>query len=151
MFPEIVKLKTIEILKNRYGNNLNINSFIPVFGGDINSSYKIISEKENFFIKINNAVKYPLMFEAEAKGLELIKLFSHFKIPEVITHFKVDDFACLVLEFINQGRKKRGFWEDFAEKLAELHYSSSEYFGLEYNNYIGSLSQSNKKHGRIFL
>src|SRR6185295_13019047 len=38
------------------------------------------------------------------------------------------------------------FWNDFARKLAAIHRRTNEYFGLDHNNYIGSLPQSNKQY-----
>jgi len=38
------------------------------------------------------------------------------------------------------------FWEKFAKQIANLHRHTSNIFGLDHNNYIGSLNQSNKNH-----
>jgi len=51
-----------------------------------------------------------------------------------------------MMEFIQTGQKKRDYWTDFAQKLAALHKNSAQQFGLDHNNYIGSLPQSNTKH-----
>jgi len=50
----------------------------------------------------------------------------------------------LVLEWIGQGLRTDKFWTRFGEQLAALHQVSSEYFGLEEDNYMGALPQSNK-------
>ncbi|MEJ2596144.1 MAG: fructosamine kinase family protein, partial [bacterium] len=41
---------------------------------------------------------------------------------------------------------KPDFWEEFARLLAELHKNTQPYFGLDHDNYIGSLVQSNFRH-----
>ena len=38
-----------------------------------------------------------------------------------------------------------GIGNSFGEKLAVLHMNKNEFFGLDYDNYIGSLRQINKK------
>ncbi len=38
----------------------------------------------------------------------------------------------------------KGFWEDFGTRLANMHRHTSDVFGLDHPNYIGSLPQSNK-------
>ena len=39
---------------------------------------------------------------------------------------------------------------EFGKKLGRLHKSTSDYFGLDYDNYIGKLPQSNTKHSNWF-
>ena len=59
---------------------------------------------------------------------------------------KFSDFSVLLLEFIDpKGNVGDSFWEEFAALLAELHRTTSEKFGFEYDNYIGKLPQSNKR------
>ena len=51
--------------------------------------------------------------------------------------------AFLLLEHIEGGLKNTAFWEDFGRSLARLHATTNERFGLERDNYIGSLKQTN--------
>jgi fructosamine-3-kinase len=50
------------------------------------------------------------------------------------------------MDFLETGSRRSTFWEDFGRALAQLHRKSQESFGLEHDNYIGSLPQSNKTH-----
>ena len=52
----------------------------------------------------------------------------------------------LILKYIKSGIKTPTFWYDFGKQLANLHKHTVNFFGLDYNNYIGSLIQRNNKH-----
>jgi len=57
-----------------------------------------------------------------------------------------DHYQFLLLEFIEQRRRAPGYWEVLGHQLAQLHKCSAPSHGLDHNNYIGSLAQSNKTH-----
>jgi fructosamine-3-kinase len=125
---------------------LSISSFdlSAVGGGSINQTWKIsINQKEKFFCKINSASRFPSMFEKEKKGLELLASQKVIRVPYVLGTFKEDDYQVLVLEWIEQGARSDNFWTLFAEQLAALHSIHSAYAGLDEDNYMGALSQSN--------
>ncbi len=131
-------------LRHHISDELNIQGFAPVYGGDINESFKLITNKGNFFIKLNDNSLFPGMFEKEAAGLKLLKETNTLYIPEVIMNGQLEDTSYLVMEFIeNDGNKKATFWMDFGRKLAEMHRHTNRFFGLDYDNYIGSLLQIN--------
>jgi len=48
------------------------------------------------------------------------------------------------MSYIESGTPAAGFWETFGEQLSNLHRNTSAYFGLDHNNYIGSLPQNNE-------
>ncbi len=116
----------------------------PEFGGNINEAFKLETSAGNFFIKRNDKNAYPKMFEAEARGLELIKKTNTITVPPVIGQGEFDNHQFLILPFISKGNAKSDFWENFGWSMAKLHLTTSENFGLDYDNYIGSLPQSNK-------
>lgn len=55
------------------------------------------------------------------------------------------DEQFLLMEWIEQGGTSSEMQYDLGRQLAQLHTESSDFFGLEYDNYIGSLSQSNRQ------
>ena len=114
-----------------------VNSFS---GGSINRVYHLVVGKAEFVIKINLSNRFPNMFEKEKKGLELLAK-SSFKIPKPIAFGALENFDYLILEYIQPGSSIN--WGIFGEKLAEMHRKTSSNFGLNYNNYIGSLEQNN--------
>ncbi len=135
-----------EILSLKFNQTVEINSVSSVTGGSINETLKLTTNIGKFFVKKNSASLYPEMFEKEAKGLNILAAANAIAVPNVVALGQADNTAFLVLDFIESGRKQIDFWNHFAKKLASLHKNSSDYFGLDHDNYIGSLYQSNKKH-----
>ena len=118
----------------------------PIAGGSINDTYQIESAGKFIFCKLNSATKFPQLFIKEQNGLELIAKQSIIKTPSVIGCFDQDDSQVLLLEWIREGDRTEVFWKRFGEQLAALHQRSSNLFGLEEDNYMGSVPQSNRQH-----
>ncbi len=114
-------------------------------GGCINDGYEFMTSTGSFFVKTNSASKYPGMFNAEARGLAVLTATKSLNIPEKIANGEFENTSYLVIEFIYSAPKKGNYWKDFAVKLASLHQHTDDKFGLDHNNYIGSLPQLNKK------
>ena len=126
--------------------DVKVNGVSPVGGGSINDTYEVNTTEGNFFVKKNSASLYPQMFEKEALGLELLSNAKSIDTPEVIAFGESENDSFLILKFIASGSKTHSFWDDFGRQLAGLHIHSDEYFGLNHDNYIGSLYQHNNKH-----
>ena len=122
--------------------NSNIKKVSQLGGGSINSVFLVELEKTKIVIKINDSLKFQGMFENEKKGLLKLNK-SGVKTPHLIFERSKNKLAFLALEYIPNGNF--GNWELFGEKLAALHTNKNEFFGLDYDNYIGSLKQINKK------
>jgi fructosamine-3-kinase len=121
-----------------------------IFGGDINMAASLKTNSGQFFIKWNDNSRFPGMFEAEFKGLTLLKSHSPtIRIPKPLHVGKINGISFLLMEFINDGQGKSNFWKNFAEGLSSLHKNSQKNFGLDHNNYIGSLPQSNTLHKKF--
>ena len=118
----------------------------PVGGGCINQTYKVVTASAQFFCKVNSASKFPQMFEKEKNGLKLLAKQNIIKTPEVISYWVEDNHQILLLEWIEEAVTDNGFWKSFGEQLAALHKVSSETFGLDEDNFMGSVPQSNKQH-----
>ncbi len=146
LFPENIKIKILEILNSQFNGEIRIFAIQPIFGGDINKAAKVISSVGNFFVKWNDANKFPEMFHMESKGLRLLAESHCIKIPKVISENSLIDFSFLLLEWLESGKPKSDFWNHFGKALAKLHQNSNNYFGLDHNNFIGSLYQSNHFH-----
>lgn len=146
MVPEIIKSKIIEILTFQFKREVRIFSVQSVAGGDINTAAKITSSEGNFFVKWNDGRKFPAMFYKESLGLKILNESQSIKIPKVICEAKAENYEFLVLEFINEASADSKCWIKFGESLAKLHKNTAKDFGLDHDNYIGSLKQSNKKH-----
>ena len=118
-----------------------------VHGGDINQAGKIeTATGKNLFVKWNESAPEG-MFEAEAKGMELLNSAdSGLEIPSPL--LVNENF--LVLNWIEEGGGNSESARNFGRKLAKQHQNSSDFFGLDYDNYIGKLTQSNIKHSNWF-
>tara|TARA_B100001758_G_C18269640_1_gene535643 strand:- start:15 stop:866 length:852 start_codon:yes stop_codon:yes gene_type:complete len=128
-------------LSNSLNDKLVLYSYRQIFGGSINTAFLINTNKGKFFLKLNkNKVKK--IFDYEVRGLKLISSTNTINVPKVI-YF---DDEVLVLEFIESNKINKKIWSNFGYRLAELHYNTSNSFGLDHNNYIGSLLQTNKFH-----
>lgn len=129
-------------------NNLDIaiHNTKTLSGGSINQSYKIESNNGDLFLKWNRSAPDDF-FDKEARGLDILKESgSELRIPEVIAVRKPETGrpGFLLMEFIPEGDNGNSY--AFGEQLAILHNSRGESFGLDHDNYIGSLPQSNKNH-----
>ena len=132
------------VITNQTAIQISTISFSSVGGGSINQSFKItINKKEKIFCKINSATRFPLMFEKEKRGLELLHSRKVIRVPQVIGTFIDNDHQVLLLEYIDQGIRSEHFWTRFGEQLVALHSVQSNYAGLHEGNYIGALPQSN--------
>lgn len=135
MIPESIKLKVELFLEDK------ISSIQQMYGGDINKTVKIEMDSDRLFFLKWNPHSPENMFEAEAKGLDLLaSAQSGLKIPDV--YLSADDF--LLMEFIQESNT--GDFASFGAQLAQLHKHTNELFGLDHPNYIGRLPQSNKYH-----
>ncbi len=119
-----------------------INRITRLSGGDINDAFKIETSNNIYALKVNRRDSYPKMFTKEKMGLELIAQTGA-KVPKVILTFSNSNYQFLLLEFITESSADNIFWKNFAKDLVKVHQCFGNIFGLDYNNYIGSLNQNN--------
>ncbi len=123
--------KPVEVLETRF-----------LSGGDINTAAYVFSSEGAVFVKWNTAEKEG-MFETEARGLTLLRQAEALTIPEVIHYGHYQEKAFLILEYINPTPRGTNYWQNLGQSLALLHSHTQPRFGLEFDNYIGSLPQNN--------
>lgn len=122
--------------------------FQSVPGGSINRAAKISTgEGRTYFLKWNASAASD-MFPKEEKGLQLLQSAdSKLRIPEVIGSGSTEKrTGFLVIEYIQQGSVKSDSAHIFGRELASLHRHTSDQYGLDHDNYIGKLPQSNSTH-----
>lgn len=118
-----------------------------VGGGDINQAARIETTQGSYFVKWHEGAPNRF-FECETLGLDLLRKANAVRVPEVIGYGMVGDgeTAFLVLEWIGQGPAKGvGPAERLGFTLAAQHQARYEFYGLDYDNYIGKLAQPNKR------
>ncbi|HBG70416.1 MAG: hypothetical protein A2W93_09175 [Bacteroidetes bacterium GWF2_43_63] len=131
-----------------YYPELTIHSSRQVGGGNISAAMEINTSAGKFFVKFNPANRYPGMFESEKKGLELLaSAHTQLVIPEpILCDTDSGGTSFLLMQFLETDIPEQNFWRNFGFRLALLHRNTSKQFGLKFNNYIGSLRQSNSFH-----
>ena len=119
----------------------------PLSGGDINDAFELeLDDGRRLFMKTHgNAPRG--MFQAEARGLAWLAEARALHVPEVVA-VGDDRVSFLVLELVEPGPRCRAFDEELGRALAALHRASPSSFGLDHDNFIGSLPQSNRAHAR---
>lgn len=114
----------------------------PLGGGDINDAYELsLEDGTGVFVKTHPTP--PLgMFGAEARGLHWLDEASAIRVPRVLA---VSDGrpAYLALELLTSSKRRPGFDEALGQALAALHVFGAPRFGLDHDNFIGRLAQSN--------
>ena len=128
--------------------NASVVSARPVTGGSINQAAKLeLSSGMQCFLKWNTT-QSPDMFAKEAKGLGLLtNADTDLIIPKVITQgIAGNATGYLLQEFIEEGQPGPYSAQQFGQELARLHKTENDRFGLDHDNYIGSLPQSNTPH-----
>lgn len=125
-------------------HSLVLKGFRTVSGGDINKAFQVETDAGKFFLKVNDAERYPAMLFAEAKGLDALRETGIFCVPEVKEHGHFEEHQYLLMEWIERGAPAPGFWEGFGKRLALLHRQSHSSFGFPFHNYMGSLPQGNE-------
>lgn len=116
----------------------------PVSGGDINKAYCLHSAEGRFFLKVNEAHRYPAMMDKEARGLRALGQYGFLQVPGVVKSGVVNSTQYLLLEWIEKGVPGSGCWKEFGRGLALIHKQQQPHFGWEEQNYIGSLPQYNE-------
>jgi protein-ribulosamine 3-kinase len=120
-----------------------VRNFKSASGGCINNGGIIQTGEGQYFLKWNDAHAFPRMLELEKKGLEILRETNTVRVPKTFYAGEVTDFQYLIMEVISPSARKEGYWKSFGEQLATLHICSARMFGLDHDNYIGSLNQKN--------
>jgi len=125
-FPEMagIDLRKVELLS----------------GGDICKAAKLETGNGAFFVKWN---KDEGLLRTEQKNLDKLRETGIFRIPECYGCIAFEGNTYLLLEYIRSRSPIECNWQKFGEQLRALHQVSQDRYGLEYNNYIGTLPQDN--------
>lgn len=114
-------------------------------GGDINDAFEVLlSDDRRIFVKTHPNPPEG-MFQAEARGLAWLDEANAIRVPRVLA---VSDGrpAFLALELLRSAKRRSDFDETLGRALATLHAFGAPSFGLEHDNFIGRLAQSNRPH-----
>jgi fructosamine-3-kinase len=115
-------------------------------GGDINDAFELeLSGGTRVFLKTNERAPAD-MFPAEARGLNWLRAAGALRIPQVlaVSGGRPGEPCFLVLELLTPGPRQRDFDQQLGRGLAQLHRFGAPSFGLDHDNFIGSLPQRNR-------
>lgn len=122
-----------------------VTSATRLHGGDINDAFALaLADGRRAFVKTNADAPAGL-FEAEARGLGWLGEARAVRVPKVLAVGRGRP-AFLALELVEAAPRRRDFDEMLGRSLASLHRASPAAFGLDHDNFIGSLPQSNRSH-----
>ena len=115
----------------------------PISGGDINDAYRAcLRDGRELFVK-THARPLPGLFACEARGLRWLAEARALRIPEVIAVTDTPP-AFLALELIAASPAGGAKHDELLGRgLAALHRSGAPRFGLDHDNYLATLPQSN--------
>lgn len=123
-----------------------VQSTRPLSGGDINDAFEVaLRNGDRLFVKTHPNPPGG-MFEAEAHGLRWLKEAEAVRVPNVLA-FSDDRPAYLALELLTPAKRVPDFDEELGPALAALHARGAPSFGLDRDNFIGRLPQSNTQSG----
>jgi protein-ribulosamine 3-kinase len=126
---------------------INLERVRPIGGGDISKAYLLESDSERFFCKVNSSPNALAMFQAEKVGLDTLS--KAMATPKVLLCEALEVGALLVMAHIPSKPATMADMQALGRHLARLHAPDNEkYFGFATDNFIGSLPQSNRAHGR---
>jgi len=143
MIDEILQKQLSAALSEQLKVKIHINEAKSVHGGDINESFRIATNEGYFFVKMNDAKRFPEMFAQEYAGLMELRSAGALQAPKPLAYGSAGGRAYLVQEFLMKGQAVADFWDDFAVSLACQHRVTKPHFGNPGTNYLGTLKQYN--------
>ncbi len=115
-----------------------------VGGGDINDALRVrLDDGRDLFVKHRSRGAPPGMYPAEAHGLRWLGRAERIPVPEVVAVVDREEPRFLALGWIEPGQPGLGAPAALGRALARLHRTGAEGFGLDRDNYIGTLPQAN--------
>ncbi len=100
-------------------------------------------DSHDVFVKSNRA-SFVANFEAERDGLIRLREPNVIRVPRPIAVGTVGEQSWFVIEWIDQARRGRNYFRQFARQLADLHRATlGEEIGLCRDNFLGSAPQRN--------
>ena len=136
-------------LEHVLGKSLGVDTQIikskSVGGGCIHHATQLLTERGSWFLKYNQLAELA-NFQAEARGLEVLGQSGTLRVPKVIAVNQTETHAFILMEYLIPEGRPKGFWTDFGCSLAKMHQHTAEKYGLDHDNFIGRLPQSNQQH-----
>jgi protein-ribulosamine 3-kinase len=118
-------------------------SWVTVSGGDISQAAHLHDTGDRrWFIKLND-LQHGDMFAAECAGLRELATAKDICVPEVAGYGSSEQFAWLVLEWLDLAGLSGDTDHQLGQALAGMHRLTAANFGWSRDNYIGTTTQAN--------
>jgi len=111
-------------------------------GGCINNAVMLQTRQGPFFIKWNEG-HHADMFEKEFRALQLLRKVGALRVPQPLVHGQIGPRYFLLMEYLESRYPQQNYWQNLGQGLALLHGHTAPQFGLDHNNYMGRLPQTN--------
>lgn len=109
----------------------------PITGGDINQAYQVETKHNSYFCKTNETNIGKDLLHKEQIGLRTLGRYC--TTPEIVGSAP----QVMILSWVKSAKKTRFFWEKLGKDLAAVHKVTSNQFGFDHHNFIGTLIQQN--------
>jgi len=139
-------LKDLPFIQPDFLKYKKIQSYQSIAGGDINEAWRVVTTDGIYFLKENRQPPVSEFLAIEKRGLEILANTETIKIPETFVAGNLNGTAYLIMEYLPTVLPNKLGWERMGQQLAALHRTTQEQFGLDHNNFIGSLPQSNNPY-----
>jgi len=138
--------KLEDVIRGRIGTSFRVESVSQRTEGPSGKAI-LVGGGKRLFVKFSGAGAAD-RFEAEADGLQALRMADCLHVPEAIDCNSDDEHAWIVLEHLEL-RPVRTVEEGrlAAEALTRLHANQSEAFGWHRDNHIGDTPQENRQSG----
>lgn len=133
----------VQLILKQIGIPSTVHQIEPISGGSISDAYKIITDQQIYFFKTKTNVHRDF-FQKEMYNLTLLRNTKTIGIPEPYGEWYDPNTKCgaIIIEWI-EGVSTKTTEEKLGQQLAQLHLSFGSRFGLQEDNYIGTLPQKN--------
>jgi fructosamine-3-kinase len=140
-------MSEVETIKNIIENidpALTIKKITPQNGGDINQAFLVETNKSLLFVKTNKGVPSDF-FQKEAMGLKELQSTGEVHVPDVLYYNQESDKEqFLVLSYVS-GSIESGTEAKLGRQLARMHQVTKSFYGLSYDNYLGTIPQKGER------
>ncbi len=100
-------------------------------------------QDQKYIIKHSTHIDAELIIRTEYQGLESLSQYGF--APKLYGYLTMGGIPYIVMEYIDDAPKNQQSQERFGRKLAKMHQTTHPEYGLDYDNCIAGLSQSNVK------
>ncbi len=134
-----------DLLQQAFDQSIRLLGIYPLTGGCIHRVEQLQATSGDFCLKWSDEATQEV-FSCEARALQLLRSTHTVPIPEPLAWGSRDGKSYLLMTYV-QAPDVGGIrhWEALGARLAQMHQTPAPHdlFGLPYDNYIGSLRQSN--------